>query len=92
MGACGRNPEEHCCWLGQAGECPYVKTTSQGKRRKEGFFWQCSLRTELGDWEKVHEDPRYLEVVRPVWDRLGVPDCGGWPQNSSVGCDLCGDE
>jgi len=58
---------DHCCYV--AGEvCRFLTHVKDQPR--------CSLRLELGDWDAVHRDPRYLEFVRPAWDRCGASDCG----------------
>ena len=57
---------DHCCYV--AGKvCRFLV---------DGEMPRCGLKMELGDWEKVHNDPRYLEHVRPNWDEAGVSDCG----------------
>jgi hypothetical protein len=82
---CHGNGEEHCCWLGDGGLCPYLEeNTVEGRR------WACGLRRELRSWKKVHADPRYLADVQPFFDDLieRLPDyefglsCGDWEHES----------
>lgn len=58
------------CTLGA--ECCYVENTPC--KHLDGDL--CSLRVELGSWEKVHADPRYQEYPAPIWRRKGIADCG----------------
>lgn len=90
MSGCGRDPEKHCCWLAGT-PCPFLQQASEEKQA-EGFYWTCQLRTENGSWEKTHADPRYLETVKPVWDRCGIKNCGNWPQINGIQCSVCGDQ
>lgn len=74
--------DDHCCWL-RGMECPYA-------RQLVGGTWECTLRSELGSWEAVHEDPRYLRDVKPEIDTMGlVENCGDWPGPGQV-CATCG--
>lgn len=70
MSICHGNGAEHCCYLeGQV--CPFLEEyTIEGRR------WACGLLRELGDWDAVHSDERYLTTVRPVWVEHGIDDCG----------------
>lgn len=71
MSECHGNGEDHCCYVnGQV--CPFLVENAMGRR------WACGLRIELGSWDEVHRDPRYLEKVKPVWTRFNVDDCGDW--------------
>ena len=83
MKYCHGNNEGHCCWLGGV-LCPFLEeNTVEGRR------WACGLFRELGDWELVHEDHRYIDKVLPLWmarDELRIwadqgCGCGDWPQN-----------
>lgn len=67
---CHGNGDDHCCYVEGA---PCVHLTSTDDRK-----WACGLLVELGSWEAVHADLRYLETPRPVWIQRGVPDCGDW--------------
>jgi len=73
---CEGRGDDHCCYLGKhGGVCRYL-VESTGPRR-----WVCTLRRELGSWQRVHTDRRYLEHVQPFWDeyRDGSGSCGSWP-------------
>ena len=61
--AVGCTQGRECCWV-EGRPCPHL----------DGDL--CSLRAELGSWDAVHEDSRYKENPKPVWDRLGIADCG----------------
>jgi hypothetical protein len=85
VASCPGNGEEHCCWI--AGEqCAFLEEGTVSGRR-----WACGLRRELGSWEAVHGDARYVEAVQPFWDSrpdLG-PGCGDWPLPGMT-CATCG--
>jgi hypothetical protein len=57
----------HCCYV-DGRECPLLVRVDDQPR--------CSLLIELGDWDAVHRDLRYLRLVKPAWERCGVSDCG----------------
>ena len=88
---CPGDRDQHCCWL--AGRpCPFLEEgTVEGRR------WACGLRRELGSWDAVHDDPRYLSTVAPEWAALppfedGTPviiSCGDWPTPRNP-CGTCG--
>jgi hypothetical protein len=44
----------------------------------------CSLREELGSWDAVHSDPRYLEDPAPTWRKYGIADCGDFVCSSCL--------
>lgn len=69
---CHGNDDTHCCYVN--GEvCPFLEeNTVEGRR------WACGLYRELGDWNLVHTDQRYLETVQVHWIPTGTPDCGNW--------------
>lgn len=72
MSACHGNNENHCCYVN--GEvCQFL-----GENIVSGRRWACSLYVELGDWDLVHQDPRYVTVVQSNWIANGTPDCGTW--------------
>ena len=48
------------------------------------------MREELGSWEAVHGDNRYLDNVKPWLDLHGVVDCGDYPP-PGVMCKTCGE-
>lgn len=81
---CAGLTEDHCCYLGRHGVCPYLEEGTIPGRR-----WACGLRRELGSWDAVHADDRYLTTVRPCWDEVGMVDCGDWPP-PEVPCGTCG--
>lgn len=83
--------DDHCCWLGEGGVCPYVRddgVDAPGRR------WVCTLMEELGDWDLVHADPRYVRDVRVWWDRPPSEgtDCGDFPAAVDGTCPVCGIE
>lgn len=82
---CTGTGDDHCCWLGGYGVCRFLVEHVAGRR------WSCSLRTELGDWARVHVDARYVAVVQPFWDGYGDGGgaCGDWPP-PGVRCGTCG--
>lgn len=84
-GTCKGNREDHCCHLGTYGVCMFLAENAVDGRR-----WSCSLRTELGSWDAVHSDERYLLNVRPKLDSIGIAvDCGNWPPPGTI-CGTCG--
>jgi hypothetical protein len=82
----GRGPA-HCCWV--AGRpCTHLRDREQGDAVPDGRRYACGLLVELGSWERVHADPRYLAEPRAHWDRTpGFPDCGDWYPEVGVCCD-----
>lgn len=77
---CHGNGPEPCCYLPGGvhpifgmGVCPFLEVDTVPGRR-----WVCGLRRELGSWDAVHVDDRYMAVVRPVWlaNDPPVADCG----------------
>jgi hypothetical protein len=87
MSLCGTNPKDHCCYVGGK-VCAYLRTASR-PRQAEGFYWSCALRAELGSWDAVHADPRYITRVKVRWAKIGMADCGDYPKPGSV-CGTCG--
>lgn len=79
MSICHGNGADHCCYVNGA-VCPFLEVDTVPGRK-----WACGLLRELGDWDKVHNDPRYLEHVRPVWYAAGVDDCGDFMGARSAG-------
>jgi hypothetical protein len=79
---------DHCCWVD--GEiCRFLEIDTV-----QGRHWVCGLRRELGSWDKVHADSRYLEHVRPFWQRFNPSlNCGDWPPagETCVVCEVIGD-
>ena len=95
-GACHGNGADHCCYWPDApegpgpdgttvpGVCPFLRQDAKAGRR-----WSCGLMDELGDWNLVHSDPRYLATLQPLWRGAGPLweqlwaagiRCGTWPQ------------
>lgn len=82
MPRCSGNTEEHCCWIDGV-ECIYLETDTIPDRH-----WVCGLRRELGSWNAVHQDERYLiNIKSKLSPHLG--DCGNWPPDGVV-CHACG--
>lgn len=77
---CNGDLEDHCCWIPPFGVCPYLDV-STGKPL-------CSLRVELGSWDRVHHDPRYMRDILPVMALTGA-NCGDWPPPNTR-CGTCG--
>lgn len=69
--------DEHCCVFAGI-DCPFIEDGMVTGRR-----WSCGLYRELQDWDMVLADPRYIEIVQPMYDSIGRPDwnCKDWPQN-----------
>ena len=67
----------HCCYL-EGEVCKYLIY--------QGDTPRCGLRVEHGSWDAVHNDPRYLKDVKPVWIRTGTQDCGDWGINPPRCC------
>jgi len=82
---CRPTPTDHCCWInGQP--CPHFDASPD-------LVYRCSLRTELGDWAKVHRDKRYRRDVAVPFRALGVADCGDWrPDNRCASCGWDGND
>ena len=86
MSLCGTG-QGHCCWLGEAGACPYVEPSPE-----EGYNWRCSLRAARNSWEEVHLSAEYIADVKPNLIAIGYPttDCGDWPIPGMT-CKECGE-
>jgi len=82
---CSGNTDDHCCYL-NGPVCPFLEEGTVGGRR-----WACGLRRELGSWDLVHADVRYIQQVQPVWEQVGLSTnkCGEWPV-SGERCNTCG--
>lgn len=86
---CHGNGEDHCCYFG--GEvCPFLRDDGPKPNKAGVRRWVCTLYEELGDWQGVHDDPRYLATVEPMWRGAGwVMEwlwdegvrCGNWPDS-----------
>lgn len=70
---------EHCCFV-DGERCRFLEENVGGRR------WVCGLRRELGSWDAVHEDARYLASVQPAWDRVGIESCGSWGPGTGQCC------
>lgn len=82
---CSGNTEQHCCEL-NGRVCHFLEeNTVEGRR------WACGLYRELGNWQKVHIDPRYIKTVKPEIDKTPLVglNCGEWPRQG-VKCLACG--
>lgn len=83
---CLGNGNKHCCYI-KAKECPLLikdYTDEDGHFRK----FACSLRAELGDWDRVLADPRY-----PTGSWAEGVNCRDWPDgegNNGIPCSICG--
>jgi len=84
MQCLGRNLDDHCCWI-KGKVCQFLEKDSE-----PGFRWSCGLRRELGSWDAVIVDKRYMDSVEPVLKPLGYT-CRDWP-NADKGqkCKQCG--
>lgn len=83
---CLGNLDDHCCHLGKYGVCEHLADVHPVTGRR----WICTLREQLGSWERVHVDPRYLDNVKPKLDDIGITvDCGDWPTPGQT-CATCG--
>lgn len=80
-GTClGRNLDDHCCYV-EGKPCAYVEENTE-----PGFRWSCGLRRELGDWDAVLADPRYIAGPGASFGPKGI-DCKTFPVH---GCAHCG--
>lgn len=87
---CLGNGNDHCCYV-RGKPCKFIITNytdETGHFRK----WACSLRAELGDWDKVLADPRWIAECKGAWTS-GL-NCRDWPDaeegpNRGV-CKECG--
>lgn len=82
---CPGDTADHCCYL-NGERCHFLEEGTVPGRR-----WACGLYRELGSWQKVHIDPRYLQTVKPGWAGTGIEnyECGQWPP-PGVTCPVCG--
>lgn len=84
MPICDGKNKEHCCWV-NGNVCRFLRDDGPEAERQ----WVCTLREELNNWNRVHRDQRYLEHVKPHWERAGVDDCGDYPSRG-ITCGTCG--
>lgn len=82
---CPGDTEDHCCYL-NGPPCHFLEENTVPGRR-----WACGLYRELGSWDKVHSDERYVTQIKPVWESSSLAgyDCGDWP-NPGRTCATCG--
>ncbi len=74
----GTHANEHCCYV--AGKvCKFL--VDNGIPGDERF--RCGLMLELGDWNKVHADPRYAPLAIH-WK--GQALCGDWQPKAGTCC------
>lgn len=66
---------DHCCYV-NGSPCPYLLVDDPAY---PGRKYACGLLKELGNWTRVHRDPRYKNDVQPHWQATGTADCGDWP-------------
>ena len=80
---CLGNGEDHCCWT-KGKPCSFL---IENYTDVTGYFrrWACSLRAELGDWNLVITDKRYLESTN--WD-AGL-NCRDWPDGEGANRGIC---
>ena len=78
----GRNLDDHCCYVGDKA-CEFLEENTE-----PGFRWSCGLRRELGDWDLVLIDQRYINGPGKVFEPLGM-NCRDFP-TASQGCGNCG--
>lgn len=82
MATCRGTKNGHCCWL--AGKvCKHLKLDLPGDEIA------CGLLVELGSWEAVYQDARYLADVKPRLNQINVSNCADWPPDGQV-CRECG--
>jgi len=82
--SCKATSTKHCCWIAGA-VCEHFNPA-----RVEGKF--CSLMEELGDWELVHNDPRYVpqRTFLENFGKSGTSLCGDYPAEGET-CGECGE-
>lgn len=84
MTKCLGTQDDHCCWL-SGKVCVFLEQYTVPDRR-----WVCGLFRELGSWEAVYKDPRYVSQVKPFWDGFAPgKGCGDWPLAGTT-CEVCG--
>lgn len=80
---CLGNGDDHCCYV-KGQPCKFLITDHVDET---GYFrkWACSLRAELGDWDLVITDRRYIEAHN--W-APGL-NCRDWPDGEGVNRGVC---
>ena len=85
MSCKGRNLDKVCCQT-RNWTCPYLEENTE-----LGYRWTCGLRRELGSWDAVLEDMRYIEGPGEYFKRFNV-NCKDWPDRSlNHACAVCGE-
>lgn len=79
---CLGNSVDHCCYVNGVA-CEFLE-----KHTVEGRVWACGLRRELGNWDAVITDSRYLEKVDPYF---GEMNCKDWPDGEGKNRGKCAD-
>jgi hypothetical protein len=76
MPVCHGNGPDHCCWIGGGRACEFLEENTVPGRR-----WACALFRELGSWDLVHTDPRYLasKAHRIMQESHPGYECGDYP-------------
>lgn len=79
---CLGNAADHCCYI-KGEPCAFVEEHPDGYIDENGHSrrWVCGLRRELGDWDKVLSDPRWISMSKDGW-RPGL-NCRDWPDAKS---------
>lgn len=68
----------HCCFL-HGVECDHLV---DNEVPGDGRF-RCGLFEELGSWQAVHDDPRYV-TIRPFFETSEL--CGDWQPKAGQCC------
>ena len=79
MNTCAGTANDHCCYV-DGKVCTFLEENTVPGRR-----WACGLRRELGDWDAVLADPRYV----PIQAALRSTNCRDFPAKGDT-CSLCG--
>lgn len=66
---------DHCCYVNGA-PCPFLRIDDPALAPRK---YACGLVAELGNWNRVENDPRYIEQVKPHWDSSGTIPCKDYP-------------
>ena len=76
--------QSHWCWI-NGEECWYLVVDQHPTRK-----YACGLMMELGSWDAVYADPRYVRDVRAAFDEWADPerwpDCGDWWPKRNLCC------
>lgn len=77
---CHGTKASHCCKV-KGGDCKYLRYDYAGREIA------CALRVELGDWDAVLNDPRWIRDVKGSW-APGI-NCRDWPDGTGPNADYC---